>query len=75
MYWSIKLDKNKVVWAISKREMIILNRMLFAMLGSDELVYLWWRSPNKAFNNESPYLTYIVNPDKVKKYIYGYAYR
>jgi len=75
MLWSLKLDKKKLLWTVSKRDMITLNRILLALLGSEELVYLWWRSPNKAFNNESPYITYILNPDKVKQYIYGYAYR
>ena len=32
----------------------IMDKMLFAMLGSDELVRLWWESPNRAFDMKCP---------------------
>lgn len=31
-----------------------LDRLLFQMLGSQELVELWWSSPNKAFDGDIP---------------------
>jgi hypothetical protein len=35
-------------------EKIQLNKILFALLGSQELVNRWWESPNKAFDMKTP---------------------
>ena len=51
------LDKNR------------LNSVLFACLGSDELVDKWWDSPNKAFDMITPNEMLDLNPDYVVKYL------
>lgn len=51
------LDKNR------------LNSILFACLGSDELVDKWWDSPNKAFDMITPNEMLDLNPDYVVKYL------
>ena len=46
-----------------------LNKVLFALLGSRELVNKWWVSKNKAFDMKTPRDAYIDDPHKVAKYI------
>jgi hypothetical protein len=45
------------------------NRILYALLGSEELVQKWWESPNKAFDEMTP--NEMLNRDKtrVKNYL------
>jgi len=45
-----------------------LDKVLFSMLGSEELVMSWWKSPNKAFEGETPETVY--EKDKVKVVCY-----
>ena len=45
------------------------NRILYALLGSDELVRKWWSSPNKAFGEMTPIEMWDRDKDRVKKYL------
>jgi len=45
------------------------NRILHALLGSDELVRKWWSSPNKAFGHISPIEMWDRDKDRVKNYL------
>jgi len=45
------------------------NRILHALLGSDELVKQWWASPNKAFDEMTPYEMLDQDKDRVKNYL------
>ena len=47
------------------------DTLLFAMLGSKELVEKWWHSPNKGFDNAHPI---DVDPKKVQQYLISKAY-
>lgn len=50
-----------------------LNKLVNDLLGcSEELVVRWWNSPNRAFNNETPFDTYLVSPEKVRDYLLSY---
>lgn len=49
-----------------------LMNIILSLVGSRELAYKWWDSPNKAFGGETPYRTYCTNPQKVVDYICGY---
>ncbi len=42
---------------------------LIAMLGSEELAWAWWNSPNLAFNKLCPK---DVDEQEVRRYILGY---
>jgi hypothetical protein len=47
-----------------------LNEILLQLLGSRELVELWWSSPNKAFDGEIPDdLLHSSRHQEVVKYI------
>ena len=48
-----------------------LDVILFSMLGSEELVGLWWSSPNKAFDNKPPC---EVELSEVRKYLIWHAF-
>ena len=52
-----------------------MNNILFAMLGSDNLVTKWWDTPNKAFHHKTPNMMMAENYRVVQKYIYGQAFR
>jgi hypothetical protein len=45
------------------------NRILHALLGSDELVKKWWSSPNKAFGELTPNEMWDRDKDRVKNYL------
>lgn len=47
------------------------DTLLFAMLGSRELVEKWWHSPNKGFDNAHPA---DVDPKRVQEYLISKAY-
>ena len=47
------------------------NRILHALLGSDELVQKWWESPNKAFDDMTPSEMWDRDKDRVKNYLLG----
>jgi len=47
-----------------------LNAVLLQLLGSQELVELWWASPNKAFDGEIPDdLLHSSRHNEVVKYV------
>jgi len=48
-----------------------LNKLLFAMLGSQELVTRWWLSPNRAFQGCCPR---DVCEHTVKQYLEGHTF-
>ena len=45
------------------------NRILHALLGSDELVQKWWSSPNRAFGDITPIEMWDRDKDRVKNYL------
>jgi hypothetical protein len=45
------------------------DRILHALLGSNELVKKWWSSPNRAFDDISPIEMWNRDKDRVKKYL------
>ena len=45
------------------------DRILYALLGSEELVQKWWVSPNKAFDEMTPIEMWNRDKDRVKKYL------
>ena len=45
------------------------NRILHALLGSNELVQKWWSSPNKAFDDMTPIEMWDRDKDRVKNYL------
>ena len=45
------------------------NRILHALLGSNELVQKWWSSPNKAFGDITPIEMWDRDKDRVKNYL------
>ena len=45
------------------------NRILYALLGSNELVQKWWSSPNKAFDDITPIEMWDRDKDRVKNYL------
>jgi hypothetical protein len=49
-----------------------LNIMLFAMLGSDDLVNKWWESPNLAFESKTPNQMYEEDEQQVIDYVLSY---
>ena len=53
---------------------VTLNKMLFALIGRNELVEAWWSSPNKGFNSKTPDEVYQSGPDgrkEVARYIFN----
>lgn len=45
------------------------NRILHALLGSNELVQKWWSSPNRAFGDITPIEMWDRDKDRVKNYL------
>ena len=45
------------------------NRILYALLGSNELVQKWWASPNKAFDDITPSEMWNRDKNRVKNYL------
>jgi hypothetical protein len=45
------------------------DRILHALLGSNELVQKWWESPNRAFDEMTPIEMWDRDKDRVKKYL------
>ena len=48
-----------------------LNHLLFQMLGNQELVKLWWQSPNRAFGGSCPQ---DVCESQVLNYLEGHTF-
>ena len=47
------------------------NRILYSLLGSQELVQKWWSSPNRAFDEMTPNEMLNRDKDRVKNYLLG----
>jgi hypothetical protein len=45
------------------------DEALLAMLGSEEMVNKWWKSPNAYFGLETPYSIWRQRPQTVANYI------
>jgi len=45
------------------------DRILHALLGSNELVQKWWASPNRAFDGMTPIEMLNRDEARVKKYL------
>jgi len=45
------------------------DRILYALLGSNELVQKWWSSSNKEFDEMTPIEMWDRDKDRVKKYL------
>jgi hypothetical protein len=43
--------------------------LLLGLLGSEKLVSLWWDSPNRSFDYETPAFMWESDPKKVVSYI------
>ena len=52
-----------------------LNECLMAMLGSEQLVSDWWKSPNKAFDMQTPNQVWEEDYDRVRSYVVGFLQR
>ena len=50
-----------------------LNKVLLALLGSQDFVNTWWTSPNLGFGLKTPETAYFENPEKVSEYLGVYA--
>jgi hypothetical protein len=49
-----------------------INRHLFSMLGSAELVYKWWESPNKYWEGNTPASVFETGEQGVQE-VYNYV--
>ena len=45
------------------------NRILYALLGSNELVQKWWESPDRAFDEMTPNEMWNRDETRVKNYL------
>jgi hypothetical protein len=45
------------------------DRILYALLGSEELVQKWWESPNRAFDEMTPNEMLNRDETRVKNYL------
>lgn len=52
---------------------MLLNRHLFALLGSYDLVNRWYESPNRAFNEQRP-IDLITATEETRKQVYKYVF-
>ena len=50
-----------------------LNGLLFAIIGDEKLVERWWNSPNKYFDNALPIDVFVLQPERVRDYIFKAA--
>jgi hypothetical protein len=46
-----------------------LNLVLLSLLGSHDLVNKWWKTKNKAFDNETPENMFAKDSERVINYI------
>ena len=51
-----------------------LHPYLFALLGSEALIILWWKSQNVAFSYKTPEEMLDINPDSVVHYVYKHSH-
>lgn len=52
-----------------------LNECLMVMLGNEQLVSDWWKSPNKAFDMMTPDQIWEEDYDRVRSYVVGFLQR
>lgn len=53
------------------------DRMLFGLLGSNEQVGRWWKSPNKAFEMKTPIEVWMEDqngPQRVYQYVGNFCF-
>lgn len=54
---------------------MLLNRHLFALLGSYDLVNRWYESPNRAFEDQRPiHILESGDRQQVYKYVFNFCY-
>ena len=56
--YEISTLEKQAEFAARRNDQHTINRHLFGMLGSTELVEQWWTSPNKHWNGETPLAVY-----------------
>lgn len=49
------------------------DEMVAALVGK-HLVDKWWASPNRAFNNQTPFVQFQLDPNIVRDYLIWHAY-
>jgi len=49
------------------------NEMLEGLVGKDN-VDKWWASPNKAFDDQTPFVQFELEPHIVRDYLIWHAY-
>jgi len=50
------------------------NEMLFALIGSAELIAQWWKSPNWHFKLKTPEDVWERDPGEVFNYVYQHSF-
>lgn len=56
--YEISTLEKQAEFAAKRNDQFTINKYLFAMLGSTELVSKWWSSPNKNWNDATPISIY-----------------
>lgn len=56
---------------MDSRKKTIINRILLSLLGNENLVDQWWNSPNRHWNQNTPFDIWISDPDSVYNYVLG----
>lgn len=51
-----------------------LNKHLFALVGSDQLVAQWWMTPNRAWQGREPEEIWARDPEEVIRYVMRFCY-
>jgi len=46
-----------------------IDRALLSLIGTEDLVEAWWKSPNKAFDGKTPTEVWTRDKDSVRMYI------
>ena len=49
------------------------NEMVEALVGKDN-VMKWWGSPNKSFNDQTPFVQFEKDPNVVRDYLIWHCY-
>jgi hypothetical protein len=48
-----------------------ISEALRPLLGSQELIDMWWKSQNRAFEFKTPEEVFKINPQRVAEYVRG----
>jgi hypothetical protein len=56
--YEISTLEKQAEFAAKRNDQFTINKYLFAMLGSTELVEKWWTGPNKHWQGETPLAVY-----------------